>query len=127
VIIRLYVYQGAGIGFNLGYFAILAISLAGYYLHLGLPLWIELTLTIVPLILGNMAARLIPYNLWLAYGRLSLSDGWIFFVVALLGPAWGFFFMQFYSIILTPAPGIFVILMAVTIFIVTQARQNRQR
>ncbi len=127
VIIRLYVYQGAGIGFNLGYFAILAVSLASYYLHLGLPLWVELTLTIVPLIVGNMAARLVPYNLWLAYGRLSLSDGWIFFVVALLGPAWGFFFMQFYSIILTPAPGIFVVLVAITIFIMIQARQNKPR
>ncbi|MBI5841941.1 MAG: helix-turn-helix transcriptional regulator [Chloroflexi bacterium] len=123
---RLYVYQGAGIGFNLGYFFVFGISLAGYYLHLHFPFWLELITAATPLIMGNMAARVIPHNLWLAYKRLSLADGWLFFIVALLGPMWGYFFMQYYSVLLAPSLGVFVILLALTAFIIIETYRAKR-
>jgi len=124
---RLYVYQGAGIGFNMGYFFVLGISLFRYYLHIPSSPWFELAAAALPLVVGNMAARLVPYNLWLAYGRLNVVDGWIFFTIALLGPFWSFFFIQFYSILLTPTLGAFMILTAITIIIIIEARQTRRK
>ena len=124
---RLYVYQGAGIGFNIGYFLVLGISLFRYHLRIASPLWFELAAAVLPLITGNMAARLVPYNLWLVYGRLNVADGWMFFITALLGPLWGIFFMQFYSILLTPALGAFMILIAITITILIEVRQSQQK
>ena len=124
---RLYVYQGAGIGFNMGYFLILGISLLRYHLHIASYPWLEMTAAVLPLVIGNMAARLVPYNLWLAYGRLNVVDGWIFFSVALLGPFWGFFFMQYYPILLTPALGAFMILTAVTMIILIEAWRTRNK
>jgi transcriptional regulator with XRE-family HTH domain len=121
---RLYVYQGAGIGFNLGYFFVFGISLFGYSLHIASSPLFELAAAALPLILGNMAARLAPYNLWLAYGRMSIVDGWIFFIAALFGPLWGLFFTQFYSILLTPVLGVFMILLAITIIAVMEERRK---
>jgi hypothetical protein len=74
-----------------------------------------------------MAARVVPHNLWLAYGRLDLADGWIFFVVALLGPLWGIFFLEYYSVLLTPALGSIVILLALTGVIIFGIYQSRRR
>ena len=124
---RLYVYQGAGIGFNMGYFFVLGISLFRYHLHIASSPWFELAAAVLPLVVGNMAARLVPYNLWLAYGRLNVVDGWIFFTIALLGPLWGFFFIQFYSILLTPALGVFMILTAITIIIIIELQRTRHK
>lgn len=124
--LRLYTYQGAGIGFNLGYFFIFPFSLAGYYLQLGYSPWFSIVAATAGLLLGNMGARVVPHNLWLAYHRLNFSDGAIFFVVALLGPLWGFFFINFYPILLTPVTGIFVILLALAIMIIVTTQQFRK-
>ncbi|MCL5612302.1 MAG: hypothetical protein M1485_07110 [Chloroflexi bacterium] len=124
---RLYIYQGAGIGFNIGYFFVLGISLFRYHLHIASSPWFELAAAVLPLVVGNMAARLVPHNLWLAYGRLNVVDGWIFFTIALLGPLWGFFFIQFYSILLTPALGVFMILTAITIIIIIEPQRTRHK
>ncbi|HXD10766.1 MAG TPA: hypothetical protein VN653_11940, partial [Anaerolineales bacterium] len=124
-LLRLYTYQGAGIGFNLGYFFIFPFSLARYYLHLQSAVWVEIVAVTLGLVLSNMAARVVPYNLWRAYGRLTLADGGIFFVVALLGPMWGFFFLEYYTILLTPVLGALVILLAITIVVIIATRHSK--
>jgi hypothetical protein len=125
LLLRLYTYQGAGIGFNLGYFFAFPFSLAGYYLQLGPSAWFGIVAATVGLLLGNMGARVVPHNLWLAYRSLNFADGAIFFVVALLGPLWGFFFLNFYPVLLTPITGIFVILLAVTIMVGVTTRRSK--
>jgi hypothetical protein len=118
LLLRLYTYQGAGIGFNLGYFFVFPVCLAIYYLHLEPTIWTEILAATVGLILGNMGARVVPHNLWRAFGRLAWSDGAIFFVVALLGPLWAIFFMEFYPILLDPWTGILMFLSAVTVMVI---------
>jgi hypothetical protein len=78
------------------------------------------------LILGNMAARVVPHNLWRAYERLTLADGWIFFIVAFLGPMWALFFLEYYSILLSPVSGIFTILLALTAVVLISTWQARK-
>jgi len=69
VMTRLYTYQGAFIGFHLGYFAAFAIGLLGYYLQIHLTAWFELTVMTIPLVVAYTGARLVPYNLWQAYNH----------------------------------------------------------
>jgi len=73
-----------------------------------------------------MAARVVPHNLWLAYGRLHWVDGAIFFVVALLGPLWGLFFGQYYMVLLTPLVGSIVILTALALLIIIAVQQSKK-
>jgi transcriptional regulator with XRE-family HTH domain len=110
--LRLYTYQGAGIGFNLGYFFVLPLVLIQYFLGLESSRWLAFLAVTLGLIVGNMSARVVPHNLWLAYHRLHLADGALFFVVALVGPLWGLFFLEYYSVLLTPFWGGMVILAA---------------
>jgi len=123
ILLRLYTYQGAGIGFNLGYFFIYPFALGGYYLNLNTSGWVEFAAVITALLLGNMGACVVPHNLWRAYERLKFSDGAIFFFVAFLGPLWGFFFLEFYSLLLAPATGASIILLAIT-FLVFRLKQK---
>jgi hypothetical protein len=126
-LVRLYTYQGAAIGFNVGYFLVFPLILIRYYLQLGSSIWLEIVVVTVGLILGNMAARVVPHNLWRAYERLTLADGWIFFVVAFIGPMWGLFFLEYYSILLSPVSGIITILLALTAVVTISAWQARKR
>lgn len=121
--LRLYTYQGSGIGFNVGYFLVLPLSLAGYYLGFGISIWIEILAATVSVILGNMAARVVPHNLWRAYGQLTFKDGGIFFAVALMGPFWAFFLMESYTTILDRVLGVIIILLAL-IGVVVFARKS---
>lgn len=125
-LLRLYTYQGAGIGFNLGYFFVFPLVLIRYYLDFESSRWLEFTAVMLGLILGNMSARVVPHNLWLAYKRLHLADGAIFFVAALLGPLWGLFFLQYHSILLTSFVGSMIILLAFTIFMIVSMRQSNR-
>ena len=125
MLLRLYTYQGAGIGFNLGYFFVFPFSLARHYLQLGLSVWVEIAAVLLGLVLGNMGARVVPHNLWRAYGRLAWADGAIFFVVALMGPLWAFFFLEFYPILLNPVTGVLVFLIAITIMVVMATRKSK--
>lgn len=125
--LRLYTYQGAGIGFNVGYFLAFPFVLARYYLKLESTVWIEVLAVTVSLILGNMAAHVVPHNLWRAYEQLTWKDGGIFFIVALLGPLWGFFYLEFHSILLAPVLGPVVILLAITMFVLLTVRQSKKR
>jgi len=127
ILLRLYTYQGAGIGFNLGYFFIFPLVLARYYLHLESSIWLELAAATLGLILANMSARVVPHNLWLVYGRLHFADGGIFFVVALLGPMWGLFFMEYYSVLLTPLLGSIVTLFAIMAVVMLGVYQARKK
>jgi hypothetical protein len=122
----LYTYQGAGIGFHLGYFGVFVINLLGYYMHLHFALWFELIETGTILLWGYFAAHLVPYNLWRAYGRLDLVDGWVFFIFLPVGIFWGIFFFEFYPLFFTSIIGGFSILVAVTLLIlITAWRQYR--
>ena len=125
-LVRLYTYQGAAIGFNVGYFFTLPLILLRYYLQLGSSIWLEIAAVTLALLLGNMAARVVPHNLWRAYKRLTLSDGWNFFIVAFIGPMWGLFFLEYYSILLSPVSGIVTILLALTAVVLISARQARK-
>lgn len=126
-LLRLYTYQGAGIGFNLGYFFVLPLVLIWHYLNLGPSIWLEIIAATLGLILGNMSAHVVPHNLWLAYSRLRFADGAIFFVVALLGPLWGIFFLEFYSILLEPFWGSLVILIALLLVIMIPIGQSKKK
>ena len=126
-LLRFYTYQGAGIGFNLSYFFVFPLILFRYYLHLESSVWFEFTAVTLGLILANMSARVVPHNLWLAYGRLRFADGAIFLVVALLGPLWGIFFMEYYSVLLTPFLGSIVILLALTSFVIIAVQQSKKK
>jgi hypothetical protein len=126
-LLRLYTYQGAGIGFNLGYFFVLPLVLIWHYLNLGPSVWLEIIAVTLGLVLGNMSARVVPHNLWLAYRRLHLTDGAIFFVVAFIGPLWGIFFLEYYSVLLTPFWGGIVILAALLLFIIIPIGQSKKK
>jgi hypothetical protein len=126
LLLRLYTHQGAGIGFNLGYFFVFPVGLAIYYLHLEPTAWIEILAATMGLILGNMGARVVPHNLWRAYSRLAWSDGAVFFVVALIGPVWAFFLLEFYPILLNPLTGILIFLSAVTIMVIIATRKAQK-
>jgi len=125
LLLRLYTYQGAGIGFNLGYFFVFPFNLLRHYLHLESSVWIELLAATTGLILGTMGARVVPHNLWRAFGRLTWSDGAIFFVVALMGPLWAFFFLEFYAVLLNPVTGILVFLLAITMMVLLATRKSK--
>ena len=127
ILLRMYTYQGAGIGLNLGYFFVFPLSLIRYYLNLEHTIWVEIAAVTLGMVFGNMAARVVPHNLWLAYGWLTLKDGGIFFIVALVGPLWGFFFMEYYSILLIPLLGTIIILSAVTIVVIISTRRAKSR
>lgn len=125
-LLRLYTYQGAGIGFNLGYFFVLPLVLIRHYLNLGPSIWLEIIAVTLGLVLGNMSARVVPHNLWLAYRRLHFTDGAIFFVVAFIGPMWGIFFLEYYPVLLTPLWGSTVILIALLLSILIAVQQSKR-
>ncbi|CAG1008496.1 hypothetical protein ANRL4_03897 [Anaerolineae bacterium] len=113
-VLRAYTYQGAFLGFNLCYLGLLAVSFPGYYVGIRSIPGLDLIAAIVPVGLGYAVARLVPYNLWRAYHRLTLSDGAIFFVFVLFGPGWSIFFYHYYALLLMPAIGFFILFSAIT-------------
>jgi hypothetical protein len=123
---RLYTHQGASIGFHLGYFFILGISLTGYNFHIVAPPWLEMASMTIPLAIGSIGARVVPHNILLAYKHLKLADGAIFFIFLIIGPAWGFFFFQFYPLLLDPIQGWLVVLTALTLLSGAMAWQKRR-
>jgi hypothetical protein len=124
---RLYTYQGAGIGFHLGYFGIFLLNLLRYYIDLHFELWLELSTVAVMLLLGYAGARLVPYNLWRAYGRLDLNDGKVFFVFIAVGPFFGFFFFEYHEFLLGSIIGGLTILFTLTSLIIVMAWQQYRK
>jgi hypothetical protein len=127
VVTRLYTYQGAGIGFHLGYFGIFFFNLLRYYIDLHFALWLELSSVAVMLILGYAGARLVPYNLWRAYGRLDLNDGKVFFVFFTMGPFFGLFFFEYHEFLLGSFIGGLTILFTLTSLIIVIAWQQYRK
>jgi transcriptional regulator with XRE-family HTH domain len=107
-ILRLYVHQGAYVGYHAGYYFVLLISLLQGLLGISLTDWLELIKTILPLAVSLAGAQLVPYNLWLAYSRLWFKDGGIFFVFVVLGPLWAVFFIKSYELFSSLTPGVYL-------------------
>ena len=114
VILRLYVHQGAFVGFHVGYFFIFLFSFLSSILDIQPSGFINLVKTIFPIVVAYVSAQLVPYNLWLAYKRLDLHDGGIFFFFAILGPIWGLFFLEFYKTLTSQLMGTVTLLIAIT-------------
>jgi tryptophan-rich sensory protein len=81
----------------------------------------------LPLALGYIGAKLVPYNLWQAYGRLNLTDGEVFFFFVVFGPLWGFLFLEIYPYLLKPIIGVIIILLEITTLVILMAWQHRQK
>lgn len=119
LITRLYIHQGAHVGYHVSYFPIFFIFLICYYLHIQFLPWFEfLLIALIPL--GSyLGSQMVPYNLWRAFGRLSLADGSIFFVFVLIGPFWGLAFLFAYPVMFDLRYGPIIIISALTILTVT--------
>lgn len=128
VLLRLYTHQGAMWGFHLGYSTIFLLSLLGYYLGflVSSSSWVGAFIAIWPVLFGYVAAKQVPFNLWRAYGELRLSDGAIFFVAVLFGPAWGIFYYFFYPLLLSPIIGSVTFLLAVGTLSALMVWQNHK-
>lgn len=106
--LRAFTYQGAFIGFHVGYLPIVGAALVGHYLGVErVPRWLELIVALWPIILSYAAARQIPFNLWRAYGHLRFSrqDGLFLLAFAGVGPAWAAFFGAYSGWLLYPPFG----------------------
>jgi len=125
--LSLYTHQGASIGFQLGYFFVFMIGLLRYNLDWESVTWVELTAAACLIVLGWAGARLVPYNLFAAYKQLSLKDGRIFFIFFLVGPAWGYFLLETYDVLLTKALGIFIVLLSITFLLAAMTLRFHQR
>jgi len=113
--IRAYTYQGAFVGFHIGYFALFILHLIAYYLQTTPAIWMQFILASLPLFMGSIGAHVVPDNLWRAYQRLSLADGWIFFVSILIGPFWTWLFLEFHELILSRTQGVIIVLTALIV------------
>jgi transcriptional regulator with XRE-family HTH domain len=122
--IRLYTYQGAFIGFHLGYMVVFAASLGGHLMGISQTPWLDPMAAALPVGFGYAGARLVPDNLWRAYGRLRLNDGAIFFIFLFLGPLWGVFFYAYYPWLLTPITAVIIWLSAITILAAGTTRRR---
>ncbi len=125
--LRLYTHQGAYVGYHTSYFLAFLLTQIQNILGLDIPIWSTLLETALVIIISYAGARLVPYNLWLAYGRLDLKDGGIFFIFAGLGPLWALFFLEFYETLASPALGGFVVLLALTIFVTLETLKHRKK
>jgi hypothetical protein len=125
VIVRMYTYQGAFVGFHVGYFVILIICLIGFYLQIKPVIWFQFVLAGLPPFMGSMGAHVVPENLWLASERLSLSDGWIFFIFIPIGFVWAFFFLEYYFWLTSPILGAFIIITAMLLAIVVNRQMQK--
>lgn len=126
-LLRLYMIQGASVGFHLGYFVVFALSLTQYYFQIQPSTWGEIIKMLIPLSIGYAGAQLVPHNLWRAYGRLHLKDGGIFFVFVILGPLWAWFFLEFYEILITQKLGVILVLLSASIIAGAMAIQYRRK
>lgn len=126
-ITRFYTYQGASIGYHLGCFVVFTSRLLTYYSHVNFSIVFQVLLAALPLLIGYAGANLVPYNLWQAYGRLSLKDGWIFSVFFVLGPVWGFYFYNFYPVFLSHSVGVLTALMVLTFFMILTLLQRKNQ
>jgi hypothetical protein len=108
--VRLYTYQGAFLGFHIGYAIVFLAKLLTSYVSLSHWGLLDGLAAVWPVVLSYASARQIPFNLWRAYGRLQLDDNLIFFVFVFFPLGFGLFFWMNYSILLPPEFGIPILL-----------------
>lgn len=125
--LRLYVHQGAYVGFHVGYFLTFGITVTQALAGLGTIPALEMVKSVIPILVGCAGAQLVPYNLWLTYGRLDMRDGGIFFIFAILGPLWALFLLEFYEILSSPFVRAIVILLALTVLALSQMIRYRKK
>lgn len=126
LVLRLYVHQGAFVGFHVGYFLVFLPSFALSAMDVR-STFIALTTILIPISIAYAAAQLVPYNLWLAYGRLLLKDGAVFFFFVILGPLWAWFFLQFHAVFTSPIMAAFVFLTAASILVLGELRRRAKK
>jgi hypothetical protein len=119
---RLYVFQGAYIGFHLGYFLLFPLALLQSQFQIQSTISIEFMLMAIPIAIGYAGAYLVPYNLIRAYKRLDLKDGYIFFIFVVVGPAWAWFLFNLHSQI-----GMITLLTAITLLTIAMAIQYKKQ
>lgn len=124
--LHLYAYLGSYTGFHVGYFIAILFTSVQNLLAAEPATWIEFLKLLLPIVIGYSGAQLIPYNLWLAYGRLNMRDGCVLFVFILLGPLWACFFLEFYKILISPLIGAIIILAAITLVLAYEARKAQK-
>lgn len=123
--VRIYTYQGAFVGFHVGYFFILLIHFALFYLQIRPAMWAQFIFASFPLFMGAVGAHVVPDNLWKAYKRLWFSDGWIFFIFVLVGPIWAYFFLQYYSLLTSRVSSVFIIILVLLLSAwITKRKKN---
>ncbi|MBL8050892.1 MAG: helix-turn-helix transcriptional regulator [Anaerolineales bacterium] len=122
----LYMFQGAYVGFHVGYFLMFFLKLMLTQFNFQSAAWFEIIKILFILIVSYASAHLVPYNLWRAYQRLELSDGWIFFVFVIFGIGWAFFFLEYYEMLISPILGTIMILISISIVIVIGIFKKRK-
>ena len=125
-ILRLYVVQGSYVGFHVAYFFIFFITFLTTHFQIQQEIWVEILKILCITAFSYASTHLVPYNLWRAYQRLDLKDGWMFFIFIVVGPAWAWFFLEFYEILTSPTDGIISILIAITLIIMIKIYKNRK-
>jgi hypothetical protein len=124
--LRFYTHLGATVGYQVGYFMLFVVALLAHFLGMALAsAWPRFILSAWPVILGAAAAQQIPFTQWRAYGRLRFSDGAIFLVFYLFGPAWAIYFYLFYSWLVNPLTGIPIVIVVAIFIAILSARQNQ--
>ncbi len=110
----LYAFQGAYVGFHIGYFFMFFLTLALKQFNIQPAALFDIIKILFIILISYAGAHLVPYNLWRAYRRLALQDGWLFFIFIFVGIGWAFFFLEYYETLTTPILGALIILASIT-------------
>jgi hypothetical protein len=123
----LYAFQGAYVGFHVGYFFVFFLTLMLTQFNLQSAAWFEMIKILLIIIVSYASAQLVPYNLWRAYQRLEFKDGWIFFIFVIVGPAWAFFFLEYYEMLVSPILGMVMNLLSITGVVFLEILKSRKK
>lgn len=123
----LYMFQGAYVGFHIGYFFMFFLTLMLTQFTLQSAVWFEIIKILFIIILSYASAQLVPYNLWRAYQRLELKDGWIFFIFVIVGVGWALFFLEYYEMLTTPILGVILMLISITLIIIIESVKKKNK
>jgi hypothetical protein len=131
--LQVFTHQGAQIGFHLGYMTILLGALIGHYVdQAAFPPWLEGLVALWPVVLSQVAARQVPFNLWRAFRELHFTwaDLGPTLAFILIGPFWAWFFLTYHPWLLDPLKGLLLIggsVAWIAIQSVWQARRRKSR
>lgn len=122
----LYAFQGGYVGFHVGYFFVFFLTLMLTQFKQSAT-WFEIIKILFIIIVSYASAQLVPYNLWRAYQRLELKDGWIFFIFVIVGIGWAFFFLEYYEMLTSPILGAVMMLLAITFIIIIEVMKKHKK